>query len=185
MAQARKATVRFAQPDTLLEDVVLGHSTRSIQSSERAAINEHVREVHAMITPLLNWEIDARINRAGRELLESLGVQDTSTDRLIAAAQANAQRPQGGAASIEATVAPSAAWDAQSGRTAMLQFLLTVWNTLTHPLTVSLAVLFLSSRAIIRMLRRKALRTRNRSDEHSRSDGRGKARRWTRRRHTR
>lgn len=132
---------------------------------------KRMRNIRDRFNTLLVADLGEKINQVGRELLESLGIEDTTTARLIAArADTRAEMPGWTVQAAGNGRGPGeAAWVSESGRNLMAKFLFLLWDTATHPVLVALVLLVVAVRLMLALSRLSTRRRERRARRSSRS----------------
>ncbi|MBT0963074.1 hypothetical protein [Denitromonas iodatirespirans] len=153
-----------------LDELVFDNPDRKAWFADDEDLMQRMRGMRDRFNALLDGGLNEKINAISRELLESLGVEDTSTARLIAA-RADARLETSGwtAQAAGNGHGPSdAAWASESGRNLLGKFLFLLWDTLTHPVLVTLVLLFVAFRVMLALSRLSARRHERRARRSSR-----------------
>jgi hypothetical protein len=183
----------FTHTENGLDDLAFDDPGAKAWFADDENLMDRMRNVRAQVAELLDWKLNDTINQAGRELLETLGIDDTATTRLmIAERTAEDTPPPWIAHAAERTdKAGDAPWDAESGRNAIAKFAFLVWDTLTHPAFIALVMLFIGFRSLVALVR-LTRRSRPRKSRRSRTNveppqekPRSHSKHWTRRRRIR
>ncbi len=186
-------TIPFTHLENELDELALDNRGAKAWFADDEVLIDRMQGVRDQVSELLDWGLDEKINAAGRELLETLGIDDTTTTRLMVAERTAEDRPPPWAAQAagHGSKAGTHPWAAESGRNAFAKFAFLVWDTLTHPAFVALVLLFLGFRlmvALVRLSGRSRARKRRksrRSAEPIQEKSRSHAKHWTRRRRIR
>ncbi|HQU89507.1 MAG TPA: hypothetical protein PK620_14355 [Denitromonas sp.] len=185
--------VPFTHTENGLDDLAFDDPGAEAWFADDENLLDRMRGVREQVSELLDWGLNDKINQAGRELLETLGIDDTTTTRLMIAERTTEDTPPPWAAQAagqEKTTSENP-WDAESGRNAIAKFAFLLWDTLTHPAFIALVLLLIGARALLTLVRlssrsraRRSRRSRTKSAtivEQARSHGKH----WTRRRRIR
>lgn len=157
LTPAESEAVAFAQPIDAIDDLAFDQPRTRAWFSDDEALMARMRGVRDRVSALLDWSLSDKINQAGRELLETLGIDDTATTRLMSARPPAEQSPSRWAARAADPSSPGdTPWNGESGRNALAKFLFLIWDTLTHPLFLALVFLFVGARAMLALVRMSA-----------------------------
>ncbi|KAA3654668.1 MAG: hypothetical protein DWQ11_03795 [Proteobacteria bacterium] len=149
----------FAHPADAIDELVFDQPRTRAWFSDDDALMARMRGVRDRVSALLDWNLSDKINQAGRELLETLGIDDTATTRLMSAQAQNEQLAAVWSAQAAGPSGPgNTPWNGESGRNALGKFLFLIWDTLTHPVFLALVFLFLGARAMLALVRVAARR---------------------------
>lgn len=166
MTPAESEAIAFAQSVDAVDDLAFDAPRAGAWFADDDALMARMRGVRDRVSALLDWNINDKINQAGRELLETLGIDDTATTRLMAAEAPGVQASSAWAA--QAASRADTPWQGESGRNALGKFLFLIWDTATHPVFLALVFLFVGARAMLSLVR-MSTRARARRRTQSRS----------------